>query len=142
MDRPNDPRFGVGQQNRRTVRRDDAEKQSWAIGDERVGVGPLAMRNGLADDDRLGRMDLVDAGQRRAREDRVGGDAAVGLDRFGIVAAAKPAIEPHNITHGNSAGAPEEAMRNVAQHRRSDDVEAHSFSRMTISSSAWLPTMK
>ena len=55
--------------------------------------GRSVVGHGSRDDHRGRRMDLVDAGQRRAGQDRVGGEAAVGLDSCRIVAAAQPAIE-------------------------------------------------
>ena len=87
-------------------------------------------------------MDLIDAGERRAGQDRVGGEAAVGLDGLRIVAAAQPAIEAGDRARRNAARAAEKSVRHAVERRRPDDVEAHNFSLMTMSSSAWLPTMK
>ena len=100
-------------------------------GDERIGVRALVVGHGTIDDHRGRRMDLVDRGERRAGQDRVGGAAAIGESDGGIEPAAQPAIPRI---------AAEEAVRDAAKRRRANDV--HSVSRMTMSSSAWVPTMK
>ena len=87
-------------------------------------------------------MHLMDAGERRAGDNGIGGKTAVRLDRCRVVAASKAAIQTRHSPRRDSARPSEETMRHAIQHRRADDVEAHSFSRMTMSSSAWLPTMK
>ena len=76
-------------------------------------------------------MDLVDGGERRAGEDGVGGAAAIGGGEGGVLPAAEPAI---------ACNAAEEAVRDGGQ--RAARTMDHKASRMTMSSSAWVPTMK
>ena len=87
-------------------------------------------------------MDLVDRDQGRAR--RQGGDRApaVFLDGGAIVVGAETDVEAGIGPRRHAALAAEKAVRDAGQRARADDFDAHSFSRMMMSSSAWLPTMK
>ena len=54
----------VGEEHRRAIRGQDAERQAFALGHHRVGVRPLGLRPGLLDDDDVGAVDLMDGGER------------------------------------------------------------------------------
>jgi hypothetical protein len=133
---PTTPVVGVRQQDRGAVCRHHAQQQAGTVGDERIGMGPLRIRQSFTGDDRGGGMDLVHAGERSAWNDGIGGEAAVGLDRRRIVAAPESAVQPGDNSLGNAPGPSEKPVRHAVQRRSADDVEAHSFSRMTMSSSA------
>jgi hypothetical protein len=132
----------VDEQNGRAIGGDYTEQQARPVGDYRVGMRSLLVRGCLADDDHSCRVNLVDARQRSARQHRIGRHSAIGLDRDRIVAAAKTAIEAGYFPPRNAALPAEKSMSDAAQRRRSDNVQGHSVSRITMSSSAWLPTMK
>ena len=72
------PRLAVGEQHRGAIGGDDANHEPRGSGDERIGAGPLVVGHGFADDHRGRRMDLVGGGERGARQDGIGGAAAVG----------------------------------------------------------------
>ena len=88
--------FGVGQEHRCTVGSDDTQKQAGPVRHERVGMGSFVMCHRLPDYYRRWRMDLVDAGKRRAGSNRVDREAAVSFDGLWIIAAAEAAIESRN----------------------------------------------
>jgi hypothetical protein len=134
--------LAISQEDRCTIGGDDAQQQAGPVRDQSIGTRPFVMRNSFASDDGGWRMDLMDAGQRRAGQSGVGGKAAVGFDRMAIVAASQSAIETRYRARRDATGAPEKSVWHAVQHPGADDVETHSFSRMTMSSSAWLPTMK
>ena len=87
-------------------------------------------------------MDLIDAGERSARQDRVGGQAAVGLDGLGSSPLPSPQLSPATAPFDTPPLPPEKSVRHAIERARTDDVEVHSLSLMTMSSSAWVPTMK
>ena len=87
-------------------------------------------------------MDLVDRRKFGVGVYRSDGEAAVAGDRLGVVVAAKADVESGALSDGDAAAAAEEAVRELAQTDRADDLDGQRIFRMMMSSSAWLPTMK
>src|SRR6185369_2184000 len=66
---------------------------------------------GGSDRDRLGAMNLVERGERRAGQHRVDRAAAIFGDGGAVIARAKPNVEATKDTRGNAARATKEAVR-------------------------------
>jgi hypothetical protein len=64
------------------------------------------MRHRFRDDYGRWGMDLIDAGDRRPGQNRVGSEAAIGLDYLRIVAAARTAIQAGNCSVDNPPARP------------------------------------
>ena len=135
-------RLPVREQHRRAIGGEDAEREAGAVGDDRVGLGAGVVGPGRGRVDGVGRMDLVDGDEPGAGRDRLDRAAAILGDGVAVVVRAEADIEAGADALRHAAAPAEKAVRDVAQHRRADDFDAHSFSRMMMSSSAWLPTMK
>jgi len=93
--------------------------------------------------DRIRRMDLVNRYQLGIRQHRGYRSLAILEDRCAVVIASVTDIQAGDIPRRNAAAPTEEPVRNRAEARRADGLDAdHSAFTMMMSSSAWLPTMK
>ena len=87
-------------------------------------------------------MDLVDRRKFGVGVYRSDSEAAVAGDRLRVVVAAKADVESGALADGDAAAPAEEAVRELAQTDRADDVDGQRIFRIMTSSSAWVPTMK
>jgi hypothetical protein len=67
------------------------------------------------------RMDLMDACQRRAGDDRIRREAPVGFNGFSIIAAAQSAVQAGHRSSRQSADAAEKSVGNVLKRACADD---------------------
>ena len=136
------PRLVVGEQYRRAIGGEDAEQDSGLVGDQRIGMRALVVRP-VARLDHCGRMHLVDGHQPCAGQDGGNRPPPVLGDRGAVVAAAPADVEAGNHAPRHATAAAEEAVGHARQRRCPDHLDpAHNGRRMTMSSSAWPPTMK
>ena len=139
--------LNVREKDRRAIGRENSEEQTGSASHHPIGVRPLLTRPCILDCNGISRMDLVDRHQIRARLDRIDRALPVLVDRSPIVIAAVTDVEARERTRRNAAAAPKESVREIAEAYRAVDLDAliawaHSTFFMTMSSSAWLPTMK
>ena len=136
-------RFQVGEQHRRAIGGEDAEREAGRRGDDGVGMRPRLVGPGLGGDQGGGRMDLVQGHQPPAWRDRRHGAAAIFGDGGAVVVRAQADIETGTQALRHAAAAAEEAVR-YADQAGADRFDTHALnlSRMIRSSSAWSPTMK
>ena len=130
-------RLVVGEQHRGAIGGEDSEQQLGPVGDHRIGMGPIFLRPGTFGIDGIGRMNLVDGDQLCVGKD--GGDRSFAIleDRGAVVLAAVADVEPGNLAGRNAAATAEEPVRNRAEARRADGLDAgHSAFTMITSSSA------
>ena len=143
MGGPDDDRFEIGEQHGRAVGGEDTEQQVGRVGDHRIGAGALVLRPRLVRDHDVGGMDLVDgrelgAGQKRAKARR----------RLPAIASRssllpKPTLSPAHSPTEMPPRRPRKPWGSRPRLTSADDFDAlRATSRMMISSSAWLPTMK
>ena len=97
---------------------------------------PLVVRHGAVDVDRIARMHLEHRRQLGARQHRRDRAPAVLGDRVAVVVAAGADVQPFENAARNPAAPAEEAVRDAGKARGPDRLDRHSFSLMTISSSA------
>jgi len=133
--------LGVGEQHRRAVGGEDAQREARAIGDQRIGMRPRRVVPRIGDGNRIGAVYLEHRNQTPARQHRFRREAAVFGDHGGIVVRAEPDIEPGMHARRHAATPAEKAMWN-GQRGRADNFYCHSTSLMMRSSSIVSPTRK
>ena len=109
MDGAHDTSLRIGEEDWRAVRRHYPKQQAGPVGHQRVGMRTLVIWDRFANDNCPWGMHLVHAGERRPGDDRAGGEAAVSFDRFRIVAASQPAVQPRNRSCRNPTGSAEKS---------------------------------
>ena len=119
--------------------------QPAARGHDGVGVRAFAAGKRRIDDHAIGRVDLMGREQRRPGRHRRDRQTPVLHHALAVVARSQPDVQPCEHAFGNTAAAPQKAVPHVAQRGGADDLDVarfvHKRTRITISSSSWLPTM-
>jgi len=125
--------LAVGEQDRRAVRREDAQDEARPVGDDRVGLGPGVVGPRRVRIERVGRMDLMDRDQGSARRHGGDGAAAIFVNGVAVVVGAEADVEARIVARRDAALAPEKAVREAGQAGGADHLDgAHSrSSRMT-----------
>jgi hypothetical protein len=78
-------------------------------------------------------VDLVNGDEAGARRDRPDRAAAILGDGVAVVTRAEADIEAGADALRHAAAPAEKAVRDIAKHRRANDLDAHSFSRINMS---------
>ena len=112
--------LGIGEQHRRAIGGQDAERDPGPVGHHRVGMRAQALVPRPGHRDAIGRMDLVRVEQDRAGQHRVARQPAVFGDDRGIVVRSGADIEPGIEPGRYPAAPPEKAVRHVAQRAARD----------------------
>ena len=132
-----DSRFGVGEQHRRAVCREDAEKKPGSVRHHCISVRSGVPRPGSLDVNRVSRMNLMNRGEVGVGKHRGDCAASVLLDRRPVVSAAETDVQSFKLAGRNASASAEKAVWNVAKRCGANDVDpAQSTFRMMMSSSA------
>jgi len=134
--------LGIGEQHRRAIGGEDAEREARTIGDQRIGMRPRRLVPGIGDGDGLGAVHLEQADQPPAGQHRPDRAPAILADRPRIVVGAEPDIQPGMHADGDAPAPAEKAVRHASQCGRADYLDRHSTSLMMRSSSIVSPTRK
>ena len=127
--------LAVGEQDRRAIGGEDAEREAGPVGDDRVG-----MRAGVVGPGRVG----IDARpaewtwwtvtKARARRDRLDRAAAILGDRVAVVVRAPADIEAGADAGRDAAPPAEEAVRHAGQRGGADHLDGHHRSSLITGS--------
>ena len=131
MRRADYARLRVREQHRRAIRGQDAEQQSRAFGDERVGMRALGIGISGVDAHHVRRMNLIQRCERRTGQHRRRRPPPILRDRCGIVLRSQPDVQARDHPLRHAAAPPEKTVRHIAQPARADHLDvAHRPNRI------------